>query len=401
MRFQHQVHCFAMNEHFIAIEVGQGDAFVIKRRDNFVALIDGGRSKCGFHIEFQRATNCSAVDVIVCTHNDADHANGIISYLRSGLQCKEVWLPASWTARLSDLSDPERFTSELVDNIAEFNDDQLSGISSTDAFFENFTCRHTADESDGAEREVDVKAFTERTLEEECDDYFELLCPSRFYRHPAPWLFHMLNQHTNRARLRLFINAIAAGERIRQIAQLAYHRGCRLRWFEFSSAKSTGGIPGKLIPVNAREVANVQTKKLSALMYLALTITNKQSLVFCSPDDGDTPAVLFTADSDLSFTNVVPWSHEMLVTAPHHGSETNAEAYRRFQLEIETTPTTWIRSDGSFRLRPGVSFLSLRGRKVPVFCTLCRGTSHPKQDLFFTASGQKWSPKNTRVCSCV
>ena len=69
----------------------------------------------------------------------------------------------------------------------------------------------------------------------------------------------------------------------------------------------------------------------------------------------------------------------MLVTAPHHGSESNANAYRRFKKfkkEVgEDFDVNWIRSDGNYKDRPGPSYLDQEHR----YCTICRGLIQPKQ----------------------
>ena len=65
---------------FVAIPVGQGDAFYLDRGE-WSVLVDGGRSKNTFGATFQTTTGATAVDVVVCTHNDADHANGILGFL--------------------------------------------------------------------------------------------------------------------------------------------------------------------------------------------------------------------------------------------------------------------------------------------------------------------------------
>jgi beta-lactamase superfamily II metal-dependent hydrolase len=61
---------------FIAICVGQGGAFFLQRR-GLTALVDGGRSAQVFPYQFQRVTKRNGVDILVCTHNDADHAVAI------------------------------------------------------------------------------------------------------------------------------------------------------------------------------------------------------------------------------------------------------------------------------------------------------------------------------------
>src|SRR5208282_4920283 len=90
------------------------------------------------------------------------------------------------------------------------------------------------------------------------------------------------------------------------------------------------------------------------------------------------PNIVFTADSDLSFSQPIPWMNGMIMTAPHHGSEANASAYSRLKNETSyRIHVNLVRSDGRFASRPGPSFLAAHGSK---YCTLCRGHGHVKQD---------------------
>jgi glyoxylase-like metal-dependent hydrolase (beta-lactamase superfamily II) len=104
---------------FIAVPVTQGDAFYLER-EGFSALIDGGFNRSALPSMFQEITNRDGSAVIVCTHNDADHANGILGFLQAGLRCGEVWLPGRWLNALPDVLGPfvEVFV-KLVDNIAK------------------------------------------------------------------------------------------------------------------------------------------------------------------------------------------------------------------------------------------------------------------------------------------
>src|SRR4051812_10695809 len=65
----------SQSEFVAALPVRQGDAFFY-RRGTFSALIDGGRSRASLPILFRELLKRTDVDVLVCTHNDADHANG-------------------------------------------------------------------------------------------------------------------------------------------------------------------------------------------------------------------------------------------------------------------------------------------------------------------------------------
>jgi hypothetical protein len=68
---------------------------------------------------FQAVTKTEGVNVFVCTHSDADHANGISDFLEAGLRREELWLPGRQLSALPDVLRPfvEVF-GELVGNIA-------------------------------------------------------------------------------------------------------------------------------------------------------------------------------------------------------------------------------------------------------------------------------------------
>ncbi|HHW41380.1 MAG TPA: hypothetical protein GXX19_09590 [Syntrophomonadaceae bacterium] len=198
----------------------------------------------------------------------------------------------------------------------------------------------------------------------------------------------------NNERVRLLIESLSAATLIREISLAAYHIGASIRWFEYDSTTSSGGYPNLLIPVNAREISYIRRRRWTALQYLALTTSNKQSLVFRTPKHDDTPSILFTSDSDLSFRQDIPYNDGMIITAPHHGSEANRNVYRRFTHDN----IIWVRSDGRFRTRPGKSYLNTHGKH---FCTLCRGSTYPKQDVRLVLISGKWTPIYTRPCCCV
>lgn len=389
---------------FIAIGVGQGDAFFLERA-GLTILVDGGRSTQGFPIQFQRVTKRDDVDILVCTHNDADHANGILGFLRSGLTCKEVWLPASWTDRLEDLlCRPEEFMKELILNIDEVEVEvslerrpllQVLG----DKYSEEM--KQERDSGTITSAAEDLSEALEKAADYDIPLYPPLYPPFRWPLEDWLYFQHRVWQmlKRDRGRLQLFIEAISAATLIREISLAAYRTGALIRWFKYDRASSNGGIPGVLVPLNACEVLHLRRYRWSALKFLALTTSNKQSLVFLSPANGEEPAVLFTADSDLSFSQTIPWSDGMIITAPHHGSEDNNYAYGRFARETANNlDVIWVRSDGRFKARPGNSYLTVRGSR---FCTLCRGSKYPKQDVRLRVVAQRWKPIFTRKCCCV
>jgi|SRR5579885_1365014 hypothetical protein len=48
-------------------------------------------------------TRSKGVNVLICTRNDADHAEGVIGFLESELSCRELWLSVTWLDALSHL----------------------------------------------------------------------------------------------------------------------------------------------------------------------------------------------------------------------------------------------------------------------------------------------------------
>lgn len=387
---------------FVSIGVGQGDAFFLERA-GLAVLIDGGRSAQGFPTQFQKVTKRDSIDILVCTHNDADHALGILGFLNSGLACKEVWLPGSWTDRLEDLLlYPERFTEELISNIEEIEVSperhpllQAIGDQYSERMMQQERANGDITSIDALSEALEMGA--------EIEGYGGILLypppPWPPEDWPSPWYRSWRILRRDDRRFRLFIEAISAANLIREISLAAYHTGALIRWFEYDRTSNSGGIPRVLMPLNAHEIVWLRIRRWPALRYLALTTSNKQSLVFISPAHDEEPAVLFTADSDLSFPQSIPWQNGMIVTAPHHGSEANAYAYERFTSETTYgLDAIWVRSDGRFKTRPGNSYLKVcRSR----FCTLCRESNYPKQDVRLTVVSGKWRPVFTRKCRCV
>ncbi|MBO1582764.1 MBL fold metallo-hydrolase [Bacillus sp. XF8] len=372
---------------FIAIDVGQGDSFYLEKNNTSI-LVDGGRSEIHFPKHFRKVVNSEHVDILVCTHNDADHAQGILGFLRSSLTCKEVWLPGSWTTRLTDLLlHPESFVYKLYENIASLettdtvsdipqiqNDDTTQGTEADYTLNNSFKCIYDAIEQ--ATLKYDPMLWT---------DFFD-------------GLIHFMRP-LSKNKMKMFLDAITSAKRIRNIAIAAYYKGVKIRWFEFNENYCNGGNPGILEPINSREILSIPPYRPSVLEYIKLTKANKESLVFISPCTNNIPAVLFSADSDFSFNQTIHWSDRMLITAPHHGSESNKNVYKKYHTEAgEFVDIKWVRSDGKYKKRPGNSYLSLDNN---CYCTLCRNGKNIKVPIMFLEQLGKWEPKNSTTCNCI
>lgn len=363
---------------FIAIPVSVGDAFYLNRND-YSILIDGGLDGAGFPGLFRATTKNDSVNVVVCTHNDADHANGIIGFLKAGLSCDEVWLPGSWLGVLPDiLGSVEMVLAELAKNILDDrrqHDDSNSnyGAPSLEAYIAG---RRRLSEQNVDKGEVIV--LSDDGWAAQLVELLETSAPwdSVSLQH---WIVHLIYpsviHNLDEAEIQLLWSAIDAASRIRTIAQEAFHRGIPVRWFEYDTRHPSGGN-NHLQPLNAREIAKIRVRATGrTLLYLlSLSVSNKESLVFWSPPMGQERGVLFNADSDLANVTL-PSNSDLLgalATAPHHGSEANANAYVAMTRAAPSAYRSiiWIRSDGRSKKRPGASYLGL-GRSTRA-CTICR-----------------------------
>ncbi|MDP2644053.1 MAG: hypothetical protein Q8P24_03880 [Desulfobacterales bacterium] len=377
---------------FIALPVGQGDAFYLER-DDIRVLVDGGKSKRA--ISRWMATICQTdyLDVLVCTHNDADHANGVIGILDEWEgRIAEVWLPGSWTYRLKDLfSEPDKFLGQLTENIKnafQGNSEASSASFGDIALRENISSSQL---SETAEFGLDEIFDNSARLTREFNEIY-LAYPACIPLFIYDEIWYQSSQFS------IFWQALTAAKNIWSIVELAYHRGAKIRFFEFGTGIA-GGYTRQLEPVNSQELIALRTKEIDVIDYLALSASNKESLVFYSLESETTSAVLFCADSDLKFSlPASPPSRTPIVTSPHHGAEANANSYTAVSnwLKKNISPI-WVRSDCRSKSRPGSGFKNQQYK----LCTLCNYGAQPKQTIKLHTHQRCWQvTSQTRWCTC-
>lgn len=305
---------------FVAIGVGQGDAFLYRFGDATV-LVDGGRSRQGLPSKLVGREEIEHLDVLVCTHNDADHASGVLGIFEAGLSVDEVWLPGSWSDRLGDLlRGPSVFFEELVENTLELEmgeeTEQLDLATLGDLYADS----ERFSEERKSNKAVEINALVDEYLasaETAYPTFSTPTFPPWPFGPPAPhprwlevwedWYFRLRKFSSRPARLRILWEALEAAEMIRAIASAAWHAGTTIRWFDYRRAQESsapgGGRPGFLTMVNAYEILRVRPRHEGQfLRFLALTRSNRESLVLYAPGS-NTGGVLFTGDSDLSFSS--------------------------------------------------------------------------------------------------
>lgn len=378
---------------FIALPVAQGDAFYFESEE-FSVLVDGGRNRLAFPGMFQRMTRSDGANVIICTHNDADHANGILGILENGMRCDELWLPGRWLSMLPNVLRPfVDVFDELADNIVQISqspisEEQFHGLAPLEAYAEQFSENASVLETGREEALVDESGWPDSYV-----SALENAEPWEIWTMPRRWPgFYYDPLHRGSRGPQLLWSAIEAATRIRCIAIEAFHRGISVHWFEFNRTAHSESRHN-LQALNARVIAHVRPIIGNLAHWLALSMSNKESLVFWSHPSRDHPGVLFTADSDLSGIALPQQLDGAIVTAPHHGSEANANAYR----SVTEPSVTWVRSDGKYRSRPGPSFLNLSSRR---FCTRCRNVAAGEQRVRLFSRRGNWVRQSTSICQC-
>ncbi|MBX6386286.1 MAG: MBL fold metallo-hydrolase [Microbispora sp.] len=385
-----------------------GESFLLCR-GRYTVLVDGGYKRNQIATVLQdHFPDRKHIDIVVCTHADQDHAGGLPDLLRAqDFTFGQVWLPGRWRDVLPELlKDPRGFVRGLVRELDSLGE-QYSGSEYGDLDEEQFAevlsdrvrqerarvadvpperPRPSADLARDISRDrIDgdygvVDLGTTEPLDEPpwfaklkrqahhiesdevAEDVFKSARGSIRYRRDRP------NRPVSVAVATYWLGLMETAEAIRKIGKAAIDRGLRVRWFDYVAYSKTGvpagGIPGFLVPINAVEQQAPEQLELS---YLArLSPTNEASLAFFAPATRRAPGVLFCGDSPLGdgphYRNSFlddrprPWG-PVVVTAPHHGAETNRIAYRHIYRWSDVA--VLLRAGGKKR-HPGRTFKRLQ-----------------------------------------
>jgi competence protein ComEC len=76
----------------VFLDVGQGDAVLLRDPSGAVVLIDGGRDPTVLRTRL-RSHGVASVDLLVATHGDSDHVGGLVGFL-DDFDVGRIWVPA-------------------------------------------------------------------------------------------------------------------------------------------------------------------------------------------------------------------------------------------------------------------------------------------------------------------
>jgi hypothetical protein len=357
---------------FDALKVGKGDSFLLQADTKFY-LFDGGEYY-GQVTGFLKQKGIVDIDIVICSHNDSDHTNGLIGLLESHISVREVWLPATWRDFLVTAAKKECWPASLLEELI-FPPDELPE-------------RYEAIVGGDFTPELD-KEYIEETSEDDCltgilAKFADLECT--YIPHTLLCGYLELPPH-------FLNNIIIAGEKIIKIVKCAWDRGCHIRFFQYLSSGNPHRrkvYETKFIPLNCREISKIRKyKRISDALFL--TLVNKESLVF--QYDGGDNCIVFTADSNFKFLDKTMPLPPAIVTAPHHGASDNAKVYSMFSVDN----IVWVRSDSKNPDRPCMEYISQKTR----YCTICNNGNLPKQAVVIQWDGNNWvATDETRPCRC-
>lgn len=358
---------------FSALPVNVGDAFLL-RSPFGTALVDAGQNKR--HIlkllKQERFTK-NHINLLVCTHYDADHIKGILGILESdGYTFDEIWLPEVLGSLSYTVSEA---LMDILKRLRELDSQGAANLirKARDSFKPETPFPIPEDPP--------VKTANLDTLK----DYLTLSLHSE---HLFWWMVRVwdwlspsaLPAQAMLANLSAAITAVSS----------SLSSGAHVRWFKYSQSLTNTSYGFGMSAMNSTETAVTLYSPDVFLEQLYLTTINVESLVFRFSCE-EHPDVLFCADSDLSFTSApIQLKDKSVVTVPHHGSGSCDAAYGF----IKGSGLIYVRSDRSQTKRPGSGFLRQNRR----YCTICRNVG-PKQKVEVSYTGGSPTVQGKR-CKC-
>jgi len=357
---------------FTALQVRTGDSFLLQT-DNKVILLDGGANKT--HI-LTLLTNekikDNHIDLLICTHYDSDHINGIIGILKSQkFTFTEIWLPEILGSIGYTIS------KKLYPSLEVLRDNSFNENINNDKI-ENYYSAYEV-------KEISKDSKENNSFEEIDNDMLNEFIEEYKYFHHRSW-HHYIHNNIEHKMVRNMYN-------ISSLIYNSLNTGAYIRWFSYQNNKTHLSYGFNMFCENSiqTDITLYDEQLFSKMLYLTtLSEINKKSLVFMYKND-DSPDILFTADSDLDFYSTpTTLKNNSIVTAPHHGSSANSKAYSKVNGE----DLIFVRSDKSQITRPGSGYLAQANR----YCTICRNIT-TKQKIELIQVGNTFQTYAQR-CRC-
>jgi hypothetical protein len=358
---------------FVALPVNVGDSFLLTADDKII-LVDGGMNKRHILTLLRKQKiPGNHIDLLVCTHYDADHVNGILGILESQKYTfREIWLPEILGSIGYTLS---KSVESLFIAIRKHGVAYSGELNDETPIFTQYPSEELK------QKEVPGNNSFEQI---DCGILDELYSDRGYWPYYPYWI---LDGHETSSKI------VYSAKTIAELVSRSVRSGAYVRWFKYEDDAIPQTYGFDMFCQNS-----IQTDisifdrdlLLKALCFVSLSPINKYSLVFLHRKS-EVPDILFTADSDLSFySNPVKLHKGSIVTSPHHGSSVNDSAYKN----IVGDDLIFVRSDRSQLARPGSEYLRQKTR----YCTICRNKKS-KQEVGLVLNGATFFT-NASACNC-
>lgn len=383
---------------FTALEVGSGDAFLLEEDERKVLFDSGGNQS--LIVKLLKKNEIEKIDLAICSHNDADHANGFIGLLKSNIPVKEMWLPGTWASIIHSVACFMKHECRLCNGRICWVRDYYIGMRylkndmDERQLYDELLSSPKEDISEGQLVE-DIEYINLKMAQscENCSKYNESEVGCHFC---AKRLLDVSDYKMRRMRKTAAASKVNF-DRIIKIAELAYKRCVNVRWFEPTNKSAKSKVGSNFILLNANPIAYV--RQLGSPMLLAyalsLTVENEYSLIL-EYLHNDIPVVRFSADSNLLCQGQQPYSNCIIVTAPHHGSKVNKDVY----INIKGNDIIWVRSDATKKTqgRPCEEFK----KRIQKYCLSCKHRKPVISEICFVYdyNSKKWIHQSGELCVC-
>ena len=420
-----------MASRLIALPVQKGDSFLLEQGERTL-LVDGGEERCFVNLlsKYWKKSE-KIVDVVVCTHNDKDHSDGIIQLLSSlTYKIHELRVPAIWDVIETNLGSSvsedtkQAYVQELLLDVLYLTQQTISPDYDLKRLVNDVLRRRYRKSSNYRYWIEDLRRLVGRGAKVFVDALVAHVSDEEFLNgNLTVSLLNAKNQAWNpeinldffglgqpRAQ-KLTLQILGCVNRILAImALVAYRRQrgeyLRIRYYRHRPARAITPKVGEfLLPVNAAEVPTWFFRKNAAgaksamnhpLGHLALTITNRNSLAFYAIETGSESGVLFSGECCIDPKQCQP-KKPIVATAPHHGADDNRVVYPRVNVWAPSG-VVWVRSDWKCPCRPCFAYVRLNAVK---YCTICNTITSQKQAVELEDMGLGWkSVGKVQRCTC-
>ncbi|MGD7023057.1 MBL fold metallo-hydrolase [Rossellomorea vietnamensis] len=411
---------------FIAFDVEEGDSFLIKKGDKQI-LIDGGKDSSNLFPNKIKNLNINKLDLIVCTHADTDHAQGLINLLKSNVlnQCDMIWMPAKWKKHIQILKEQN---SAFIPNLLE----EIKKVDISEELIEEYI-QESINEKDEKEPRLNVDdrliiGYPYHVADDIEASPPENLLLSRLFKqsldfneYSAPiynWSIERNYNFYTPKQFGLFRKVLHTYGKLIELIEVANHRGIPITWFDYVRTPLSIEDYNRfreddlLTPLCHRPIAEIDIESMpdpNILEMLPKYSVNKDSIVLASKNTEDLPLVIISSDSDFEKIDWLPSSEAMLITVPHHGSANNIEAFNKcLEFSLGKNPIL-VRGDSN-RISMSDEFIASR-HDYTIYCTICRkwnskgpnGTKirNKPQTIHMHFQDKQWSLINNPIsCKC-